>query len=748
MCRFLALLAVIALPLTQAQAVTDAQISDAMKRMQVYLLSQQDPLTGGWEKSYANHTHHRGGETALVTFALLRSGLSVQEPEVHAAVGFLQALPIKGTYAVSLRAHCWAALSDDYRAQLAADAKWLLHAQVDGLFDYGPRTGPRYDHSVTQYGLLGLWESAKRQGPNAGGVWQHSSQHFIEKQNPDGGWGYNGGSNSTRSMTAAGLTSLLIAQERLYLSRNKPPPKVAQAIRGATAWLDRYAKDNGLDGRGDMYFLVSLERAALASGIKNLGGHDWFDTGATAILEQERGTGSMGSAISDTALALVFLSHGKEPVWINKLRLPGQAWNNRPNDLNILTRKLGNITEAQLNWQVVEIDADPLLWLDAPVAYVASDTPLDIGEAAMASLKTYLDLGGILVATPDNAAPGFDESVREIAKKLYPDLAFERAGPDHPLMGLVFPVELTEDNRPWVLSNGVRDLIVLAPLDWGMSFQSSRTGKVTGARHIMANLHALVSDRARTDERLHTPIVARDDTPSRGELMVTRAVPPGRDVIEPLAWLPLVNHFYNRTGLELTGQQMPLDQIDRADTPLVYLGGSDVHRLSAEQLRGLVKYVNRGGTILIETIGGRGGFTDGVLRQLQAVFGAQAAPLDADHPIITGRGLTGGAGGSGGYDQRKVGYRRYSTLNKGLLTTPRLEAIRVDGRPVVIASREDLSLGVMGSQRWGIDGYDTDSARGLVSNILLYTARGKRQHTVEASVPSVDQGTSRIEAAP
>jgi Domain of unknown function (DUF4159) len=216
---------------------------------------------------------------------------------------------------------------------------------------------------------------------------------------------------------------------------------------------------------------------------------------------------------------------------------------------------------------------------------------------------------------------------------------------------------------------------------------------------------------------LGSVFVPREDRPSKGELRVTWAVDPKRGATEPLAWLPLVDRLFNRTGLELKVQGGAIDQIGRADTPLVYLGGALSEPLTAGELRGLVRYINDGGTLLVETIGGRGGYADQVLRQLEAVFGEQSIPLENSHPIITGDGLVGG------YDQRVVGYRRYSTLNRGLVETPRLEAIRVGGRVAVIASREDLSLGVLGTKRWGVDGYDIDSSRKLLSNILLYTAQ-------------------------
>lgn len=728
-------------------AVGVEQLDDAIRRMQAHLLSLQDPATGGFDRDHPKGTSQYGGESALVTYALLRSGMSAQQPRMQAAVAHLKKVQMGGTYAISLRTHCWAALSDDYRPLMAQDARWLARAQVDGLFDYGFRTGPRFDHSVTQYGLLGLWESAKRQGPNAGRVWQQAAQHFIAVQNPDGGWGYTDGSASTPSMTAAGLTALLIAQENLYRTYSKPPTSMTLAIDAAVAWLDHHSSANGVTVNDGMYYLVSIERAALANGIRIIGGRDWFQSGAQSILDRESGTGSLGGSKVDTAFALMFLSRGHVPVWINKLRLRDQTWNNRPNDLNLLTRRLSDRVETQLSWQVIDADADASLWLNAPVAYVASDAPVTFSATELANLKTFLDLGGVLVATPDAEPQAFGESIRAAAAQIYPGYGFVRAGTDHPLMGLVYQVQLPEADRPWVLSNGVRDLIVLATTDWGMALQSGRSVPKTGADEVMANLHALVTDRGGDGVRLDPSRVERDDRPATGTLRVLRLIEPGREPLEPLAWRPVVNRLFNRTGITLEIQDTLIDQLDEAAAPIVYLGGADAKRLTPRELRRLTGVVTRGGTILIETIGGRGGFTFELLPQFEAVFGESAVPLSSDHPIVTGNGLGAAAGKAGGYDQRRVSFRRYSTLTRGPVDTPRLLSINVAGRAAVIASHEDLSLGAMGSRRWGIDGYDTDSARGLLSNILLYAA-GDAVQDVHESAPDEPRAKPRIHDGP
>ncbi len=725
------------LAVQNALAVTEAQRLDAIQRIQTYLLSKQDPRTGSWDTRYSESSRHQGGETALVVYALLRSGMSAQEPKIKAGIDYLKTVDMRGTYAISLRAHCWAALSDDYRSLLEDDARWLLKAQVDGLFDYGPRTGPRYDHSVTQYGLLGLWESSKRRGPTANRLWQQTSQHFIDTQNPDGGWGYQARDRSTQSMTAAGLTALLIAQENLYRSRDTPPKDLTFAINGAITWLDAYVSAKGVTVRDEPYYLVGLERVALASGIRTLGGTEWFHAGAESIINSLYSNGSIDNDLVDSAFSLIFLSRGGVPVWANKVQLYDQDWNNRPNDLNILTRTLSDQLEVELGWQLINAESDSSLWLNAPVAYLASDKSLTFSAAESANLEYYLDLGGILIATPDSNSQGFSGAIRSLAKTIYPEYEFKRAPADHPLLGLIHQVDLPESKRPWILSNGARDLIVLASDDWGMDLQRQQGGQPSQAQLIMANLYAMVTDRGKTVEPLDAFNTERINRTPLRTIRVARAHVHGNKPLEPLSWFPLSNILFNRTGYDLSMSGVGINHVGEVQADLIHLGSSKADRLTSKDLRELSQYISKGGTILIETIGGRGDQTDVVLKQFEAVLGERAAPLAPDHPILTGNPI--------GLDMRRVTYRRFSTLNRGLIVTPRLLSIKVNGRDAVIASHEDLSLGVLGCRHWGIDGYDIDSARGLVMNILLYASDRKhieKQQNTSTTETETDSPTN------
>ena len=127
------------------------------------------------------------------------------------------------------------------------------------------------------------------------------------------------------------------------------------------------------------YNLYGLERAALASGFKYFGSHDWYRELATGALRQQHTDGSWQEEdpIVDTAFTLLFLSRGRHPILMNKLRFEG-SWSNRPRDLANLTVYASNELERPFNWQVVSLNSDWTDWTDSPILYVASHEPFPL----------------------------------------------------------------------------------------------------------------------------------------------------------------------------------------------------------------------------------------------------------------------------------------------------------------------------------------------------------------------------------
>ncbi len=243
----------------------------------------------------------------------------------------------------------------------AIDSKPLLEASVP--------QGP-YDFSNSQYAILGLKAAAlcgiRPEGSER--MWRIVLQQFLTAQEHEGpgvelriapekarpgslksyehgwenvesgdrqrkawarGWGYvRSGMPTTHTMTAAGLTALLVARSELRLTPVESE-RVDEAVRDGLAWMQLRWEGNGLSGRGgaagggdlggvvNSYLVYGLERMGVLGAIRKIGGHDWYAEGAKRLVETQGTDGSWNADAPggygpeiDTAFCLLFLCRG------------------------------------------------------------------------------------------------------------------------------------------------------------------------------------------------------------------------------------------------------------------------------------------------------------------------------------------------------------------------------------------------------------------------------------------------------
>jgi hypothetical protein len=232
----------------------------------------------------------------------------------------------------------------------------------------------RYDHSVNQYGLLGLYSAQLCGVEISPTLWKAAAAHLIDVQaEPEtrgqlevtthrqletiksggdtstgartvgiAGWGYveaelNGEPRPIYgSMTCAGLTGLTIAMAGMVnagLTRDRTLADAANAQRSGFAWLaDRFSArfhpGPGLHAHyfsHILYYLYGLERSCELSGIALLNGRDWYLEGALTLLSLQKAdgtwpnaTGGETDAITITSMALLFLKKSSMPVYTQK----------------------------------------------------------------------------------------------------------------------------------------------------------------------------------------------------------------------------------------------------------------------------------------------------------------------------------------------------------------------------------------------------------------------------------------------
>lgn len=288
---------------------------------------------------------------ALEATALLKVGYKADTPEIRAvcdrickridATNFVDGGHFVYEAGVSLM--CLAnADAKKYKPQITVLAKFIVANQgIQGQWHY--RQAQDGDTSISQYAILGLWEATRAGVEVPLEVWDKAAQWHLKYQQRDGGFGYHpdtvGASGlSIHSMTAAGIGSLQIARLHLYpgakdiliadpvnakkkvnksgkrfgiltpVFRNEETEELTEADRvaqlnsnyirkvrlaqideGLTRALNWLSENFTIDRPTGypIYYLYALERGATLSNREMLGGHDWYQEGASYLVSTQ-----------------------------------------------------------------------------------------------------------------------------------------------------------------------------------------------------------------------------------------------------------------------------------------------------------------------------------------------------------------------------------------------------------------------------------------------------------------------------
>lgn len=254
------------------------------------------------------------------------------------------------------------ALATDWLARLNKNVDTRVDPAYVLRFNY--TAGPRFDNSVNQYGLLGLYAASLCGLEVSGTTWRAAANHLLDVQCDangrelrleltsyrdlaglvaDGGkpTRASGGKVPARgyayhtpdrpaygSMAAAGVGSLVIARAglvRTNLAKSDIAPKVDAAIASGFAWLaaEFHVRSNpGYIERADdnwYYYLYGLERTCELASVALIQGRDWYYEGALQLLPQQNKNGAFrsehpnGLSLDATCFAVLFLKRAALP---------------------------------------------------------------------------------------------------------------------------------------------------------------------------------------------------------------------------------------------------------------------------------------------------------------------------------------------------------------------------------------------------------------------------------------------------
>ena len=762
------------------RGATPAEVDQAIDKAKKFLYSKQKE-GGHWEnddvRKGTGHTSKDwhamqgdsfGGFTALCTYALLASGENPQDKRIDEAVKFLENADVMGIYALGLRAQVWLLLPPDATIKRMAhkDAKLILdgvitndpkHKEYEGFWEYGNghgqdlKKGPYHlDHSVSQYGILGLWACMQNGVEIYSDQWRTFEKVWKAQQFPDGGWEYEGyparpsKAGETASMTAAGVATLFIIEDILHSDDgvNCRGNITNDNIERGLKWMTEHFDKVGVN----CYALYGVERIGVASGRKYFGTTDWYTEGADRLVKAQQKNGSWKGGgvtqgdidIVNTSFALLFLTRGRAPVMMNKLQYNivedgGKTvegnWNQRPRDVSGLAHWTGDQIERYLNFQIVNLKVPVEELHDAPILYISGDQTLKFKDDEVNKLRQYIEEGGMILANADCglAKPLFAKSFEELGKKLFPKYQFRDLPPSNIILTGENYAATSWKEKPKIraLSNGVRELMVLLPeADAGRAWQTHAEKTHEELFQLGSNLFLYAVDKRNLRNKGETYIVR-----ANSKIKATRTAKVARLAVgdnwdpEPGGWPRLANILHNKFESDVTIETVRLGQDKLSNSfKLAHLTGTGRFKLTDAQRAALAQYVGFGGTLVIDAAGGSTEFAESAEAELRTIFGSDATkalgePLDIDSPVFDLPNAK----------IESVNYRDfYKTKVVGKLKAPRLFGIISGNRIGVFYSREDLSCGMVGQPVDGIAGYSPESATELMRNIALYGAFGER----------------------
>lgn len=244
-----------------------------------------------------------------------------------------------------------------YRAEMETIYKYLLAKQTEaGSWHYSGRGATSGDTSMTQYGLLGLWDAAEHGFEVDLKVWDTAMAWAAKCQAPNGGFEYHGDSANrttnekvTMSMGAAGACCVLIARFKLpikmlekksrkawrefdLLTRVKEekeeekqpyefkttPDMLQNVVNGCDRWVAsslKFAKTKAEMFPHYYYYLYAIERYAALQKKNEIGGRNWYNEGAASLKALQNENGSWDQEygnVVNTTWALLFLSRSTQ----------------------------------------------------------------------------------------------------------------------------------------------------------------------------------------------------------------------------------------------------------------------------------------------------------------------------------------------------------------------------------------------------------------------------------------------------
>jgi hypothetical protein len=284
---------------------------------------------GSWP--FEQH-RYRNGQTGLVLYALLKSGVSASHPAIQRGFAFLEGELPKMTYSAGCELLALASLPGDEHTERMETIVELLHDWERRGFAYPDGAE---DLSNTQYAALGFFAAASKGIKIPNKSWQQLVLYTLNLGDGEGGFGYRPTWEANGSMTSAGLTVLSLSLMQLGEKGNLAGGKRRDARKAIEEGIDWFAKNFSRDTnpfggqRWHPYYLYGIERVCAIENIDMIGEHPWYWEGASWFVTNQNTDGRWRSGVDQyfqTSFALLFLSRATKSMTGGKTHKLEDLW--------------------------------------------------------------------------------------------------------------------------------------------------------------------------------------------------------------------------------------------------------------------------------------------------------------------------------------------------------------------------------------------------------------------------------------
>ena len=405
-------------------------------------------------------------------------------------------------------------------------------------------------------------------------------------------------------------------------------------------------------------------------------------------------------------------------------------WNLCPSDLQALLGTSSKAMGANYGHEAVNLatfDGDPAAM---PVLFLSGTRTLRLDAAQWAGLRAYVQRGGFVVMDSVAGSQYFYESAKKAVSEAFGNEPVRRLPLDHPLFHLAvdatsvkFPKN-HEGTEPVFdgLYIGSRVGVLISPFGLGCGWDGREVPMikeavyydVDSANRLGVNIvgYAVGWARVGAEEAKPELFGAQDAQAPTDEFVVAQLVHGGAWNAHPGAFTSLLRRVDRDLAVRASLKRIAVDPAkeDLSRQRFLYLTGLDDFRLGETGARNLRRFLDAGGTLLVNNALGLKTFDAAVRRELKAVVPeAELARIPADHALFAAP-----------HQISQVRYSPRVLAHDAKLTGPLLEGIALGGDLRVIYSPIDLEAGWSGLEYPMARSWTGDAATALGESLVLY----------------------------